>query len=123
MQVLVDLQQVVANLRAYLGLTLAASTLLSFPYDATSFPTVPSPSPITVVGAHGDYEGGGDEGRDGKNDPTDDEEVVDSAIRSFSNSTDDDRVELAPQTLPLPMDEEGTEPKEEEGYVGSSNRD
>ncbi|KAG8062439.1 hypothetical protein GUJ93_ZPchr0003g18528 [Zizania palustris] len=47
----------------------------------------------------GDYEGGGDEGQDGKDDSRDGEEVVDSAIRSFSNSTDDDGAKLAPQPL------------------------
>ncbi|KAG8076954.1 hypothetical protein GUJ93_ZPchr0006g43979 [Zizania palustris] len=78
---------------------------------------------LAVAGAQGDYEGGGDEGQDGKDDSTDGEEVVDSAIRSFSNSIDDDGAEPVPQTLPLPMNEEGTEPKEEEGYVGSGNRD
>ncbi|KAG8052046.1 hypothetical protein GUJ93_ZPchr0001g32818 [Zizania palustris] len=45
MQVLADLQQVVAGLSAYLGLTLVASTLPSFPYGATSFPIVSSPPP------------------------------------------------------------------------------
>ncbi|KAG8081430.1 hypothetical protein GUJ93_ZPchr0007g3691 [Zizania palustris] len=54
MQVLTDLQQVVANLRAYLGLALVASTLSSFPYDATGFPTASSPSPIAVAGAQGE---------------------------------------------------------------------
>ncbi|KAG8042883.1 hypothetical protein GUJ93_ZPchr0317g33743 [Zizania palustris] len=114
MQVLADLQQTVANLRAYLGLASVASMLPSFPYDAMGFPTASSLSPIAVAGAQGDYEGGGDEGQDGKDD---------SAVRSFSNSTDDDGAESAPQTLPLPVDEEGAEPKEEEGYVGSGNRD
>ncbi|KAG8095946.1 hypothetical protein GUJ93_ZPchr0013g34039 [Zizania palustris] len=43
--------------------------------------------------------------------------------RSFPNSTDDDGVELAPQSLPLPADKDGTEPIEDEGYVGDVNRD
>ncbi|KAG8080708.1 hypothetical protein GUJ93_ZPchr0007g4137 [Zizania palustris] len=43
MQALADLQQAVANLRAYLGLAPVASTLSSFPYDVTSFLTTPSP--------------------------------------------------------------------------------
>ncbi|KAG8088558.1 hypothetical protein GUJ93_ZPchr0010g8914 [Zizania palustris] len=96
MQVLADLQQAITGLSAYLGLTLVASTLLSFPHDAKGFPTASSRSPIAVVGAQGDYEGGGDEGQDGKDDSTDDEEVVDSAIRPFSNSTDDNGAKPAP---------------------------
>ncbi|KAG8052338.1 hypothetical protein GUJ93_ZPchr0001g29299 [Zizania palustris] len=45
MQALADLQQVVANLRAYLGLAPVASTLPSFPHGATSSPTASSPLP------------------------------------------------------------------------------
>ncbi|KAG8062606.1 hypothetical protein GUJ93_ZPchr0003g18580 [Zizania palustris] len=123
MQALADLQQAVANLQAYLGLAPVASTLPSFPYDATGFPTASSLSPIAVAGVQGDYEGGGDEGQDRKDDSTDGEEVVDSAIHSFSIFTDDDEAEPTPQTLPLPVDKEGAEPKEEEGYVGSGIRD
>ncbi|KAG8092000.1 hypothetical protein GUJ93_ZPchr0012g19585 [Zizania palustris] len=45
MQVLTDLQQAVAGLSAYLGLTPVASTLPSFPHSATGFLIVSSPSP------------------------------------------------------------------------------
>ncbi|KAG8064498.1 hypothetical protein GUJ93_ZPchr0004g39104 [Zizania palustris] len=45
MQALVDLQQVVANLRTYLGLAPVASTLASFPHGATGSPTALSPPP------------------------------------------------------------------------------
>ncbi|KAG8046551.1 hypothetical protein GUJ93_ZPchr0008g13925 [Zizania palustris] len=43
MQVLADLQQAIANLRTYLGLTPVASMLPSFPYGVTGFPSAPSP--------------------------------------------------------------------------------
>ncbi|KAG8062246.1 hypothetical protein GUJ93_ZPchr0003g18115 [Zizania palustris] len=98
-------KQAVVGLSAYLGLTLVASTLSSFPHDATGFPTATSPSPIVVAGAQGDYEGGSDEGQDGKGDSMDGEEVMDSAICSFSNSTNDNGAEPVPQTLPLLVDE------------------
>ncbi|KAG8100636.1 hypothetical protein GUJ93_ZPchr0013g36946 [Zizania palustris] len=45
MQVLVDLQQAVVGLSAYLGLTPVASTPSSFPHGATGFPIVSSPPP------------------------------------------------------------------------------
>ncbi|KAG8083771.1 hypothetical protein GUJ93_ZPchr0016g2535 [Zizania palustris] len=45
MQVLADLQQAIACLSAYLGLTPVASTLSSFPHGATGFPIVLSPPP------------------------------------------------------------------------------
>ncbi|KAG8048399.1 hypothetical protein GUJ93_ZPchr0009g625 [Zizania palustris] len=48
MQALTDLQRVVANLRAYLGLASVASTLSSFPHGATGFPTASSP-PMRAV--------------------------------------------------------------------------
>ncbi|KAG8083590.1 hypothetical protein GUJ93_ZPchr0015g6807 [Zizania palustris] len=52
MQVLAELQQVVANLRAYLGLAPVTSTLPSFPHVAMGFPTGPSPpSPDAEVEA------------------------------------------------------------------------
>ncbi|KAG8088473.1 hypothetical protein GUJ93_ZPchr0010g8713 [Zizania palustris] len=43
MQTLADLQQAIANLRAYLGLASVSSTLPSFPHDGMSFPTAPLP--------------------------------------------------------------------------------
>ncbi|KAG8047790.1 hypothetical protein GUJ93_ZPchr0008g13079 [Zizania palustris] len=43
MQALANLQQVVANLRAYLGLAPVASTLPSFLYSMIGFLTAPSP--------------------------------------------------------------------------------
>ncbi|KAG8088759.1 hypothetical protein GUJ93_ZPchr0010g7692 [Zizania palustris] len=55
MQALADLQQAVANLRAYLGLAPVASTLPSFPHGVKCFPTAPSPSsPDAKVEAQGE---------------------------------------------------------------------
>ncbi|KAG8098861.1 hypothetical protein GUJ93_ZPchr0013g34733 [Zizania palustris] len=55
MQALADLQKIVANLRAYLGLALVASTLPSFPHGATGFAITPSsPSSDAEAEAQGE---------------------------------------------------------------------
>ncbi|KAG8055609.1 hypothetical protein GUJ93_ZPchr0001g32891 [Zizania palustris] len=144
-QALADLQQAVANLRAYLGLASVASTLPIFPYGVTGFLTAPSPpsphaeaeaqverkdrealSPILIKEATNQQ---GDvalvESLRTVTLATPDEEShngsLDASTRSFHDSTNDDVVDPAPQPLPPSADDDGADPKEEGDYMGSDD--
>ncbi|KAG8043300.1 hypothetical protein GUJ93_ZPchr2161g7123 [Zizania palustris] len=136
MQAHADLQQAVANLRAYLGLAPVASTLPSSPHGAMGSPTASSPPlratfnsrratrdtdrqlstmekqprvdfPCAVTPATTDEE-------DYNKSPS-------SAARSLISNCDE--ADLAPQLLPSHADDEGADPEKDGGYVGGSNKD
>ncbi|KAG8094887.1 hypothetical protein GUJ93_ZPchr0012g19334 [Zizania palustris] len=49
--------------------------------------------------------------------------ALDSAVRSFYDSTDGDAADPAPQPLPPPADDDGADPEEEDDYVGGGDED